>query len=135
MSTQIKKEKKSLEKKETRFFSGEGRVYISASFNNTLVTITDEKSRPLAWTSCGRLGFKGTRKSTPYAANSTLEAAIELIKKLGIKRVEVYIKGPGPGRDSALKILGAGREIDLLSISDVTPIPHNGPRPPKRRRV
>ncbi len=122
-------------KKEVRSFSGEGKVYISASFNNTLVTITDEKSRPLGWTSCGRLGFKGTRKSTPYAANSTLDSAIELIKKLGIRKIEVYIKGPGPGRDAALKILGAKREVDLLSISDITPIPHNGPRPPKRRRV
>ncbi len=130
-----KKGKKEVKKKEIRSMSGEGRVYVNASFNNTLVTITDEKGRPMSWTSCGRLGFKGTRKSTPYAANSTLETAIEIMKKIGIRRVRVFIKGPGPGRDSALKILGAKREVDLISISDVTPIPHNGPRPPKRRRV
>lgn len=135
MSNKSKGKKKKVVKSKPRSMSGEGKVYISATFNNTLVTITDDKSRPLAWTSCGKLGFKGTRKSTPYAANTTLETAIELIKKVGIKKVKVYIKGPGPGRDAALKILGAKREVDLLSISDVTPIPHNGPRPPKRRRV
>jgi len=129
------KEKKEIKKKEIRSRSGEGRVYVSASFNNTLVTVTDEKGNPLSWTSCGRLGFRGTRKSTPYAANSALESTVDIIKKLGIQRIKVYIKGPGPGRDSALKILGAQRDMDLLSISDVTPIPHNGPRPPKRRRV
>lgn len=129
----IKKTKKKAKKVRTNIT--QARVYVNASFNNTLVTITDEKGEPLAWTSCGRLGFKGTRKSTPYAANSTLNAAIEEIKKLGIRRVKVFIKGPGPGRDAALKVLGAKREVDLVSISDITPIPHNGPRPPKKRRV
>ncbi|MFH1601979.1 MAG: 30S ribosomal protein S11 [Candidatus Shapirobacteria bacterium] len=127
--------KKDKVKKQQRSLTGEGRAYITASFNNTVVTITDEKGYPLAWTSSGRLGFKGTRKSTPYAANTTLESAIEIIKNLGLKKLEVYIKGPGPGRDAALKILGARRGIDLLAISDITPLPHNGPRPPKRRRI
>ena len=112
----------------------EGRLYINASFNNTLVTLTDSKGSPLAWTSCGRLGFKGTRKSTPYAATTTLGVAIEEVKKLGVRKLKVFIKGPGPGRDAALKVLGTKREVDVVSISDITPIPHNGPRPPKRRR-
>jgi len=113
----------------------EGRVYINASFNNTIVTITDDRGSPLGWISCGRLGFKGTRKSTPYAAATTLETATDKIKSLGVRRVKVFIKGPGPGRDAALKVFGAKREIDIISISDITPIPHNGPRPPKKRRV
>jgi len=131
MSKKIKEKKK---QKKGKVY-GEGRIYISASFNNTIITITDEKSQPLAWTSCGRLGFRGTRKSTPYAAATTLGVVVETIKKLGIKKVKVFINGPGPGRDAALKSLGSNREIDLISISDTTPIPHNGPRPPKRRRV
>ncbi|MFH1561602.1 MAG: 30S ribosomal protein S11 [Patescibacteria group bacterium] len=112
----------------------EGRLCVNATFNNTLVTITDSAGAPLLWTSCGRLGFKGTRKSTPFAATSVLEDAVQKAVDIGIKRLEVYIRGPGPGRDSALRVLRARREVELLSISDVTPIPHNGPRAPKRRR-
>jgi len=126
---------KKQKKKVTRAPVVEGKIYVNASFNNTIVTVTDEKGQPLAWTSSGRIGFKGTRKSTPYAAMTTLEAAVDEIKKLGIRRVRVFIKGPGPGRDAALKVLGAKKEIDLIALSDVTPIPHNGPRPPKRRRA
>ena len=128
-----KKTKEKKKQRENRVYN-EGKIYISASFNNTIITITDEKSQPLAWTSCGRLGFRGTRKSTPYAANTTLGVAVETIKKLGIRKVKVFINGPGPGRDAALKSLGSNREIDLVSISDVTPIPHNGCRPKKRKR-
>jgi len=111
-----------------------GRLYISATFNNTLATITDPQGQVLDWTSCGRLGFKGTRKSTPFAATTTVEDAVRRASELGIKHLEVYIKGPGPGRDAVLRVLRANREMDVTMISDITPIPHNGPRPPKRRR-
>ena len=129
----MKKEnsKKTKEKK----FIIEGRITVSASFNNTIVTITDSVGNVADWVSSGKLGFKGTRRSTPYAATTTLEKAVEIARQLGMKKAQVYIKGPGPGRDSALKVLGSKREIDVVSISDVTPIPHNGPRPPKRRRT
>jgi small subunit ribosomal protein S11 len=113
----------------------EGRLYINASFNNTIVTITDKRGNTLDWISSGKLGFKGTRKSTPYAATITMEEGVELARRIGMQRLKVYIKGPGPGRDAALKVLGAKKNIDIISISDITPIPHNGPRPPKRRRV
>jgi len=126
---------KKQKKLEERRLVTEGKVFVNASFNNTIVAVTDEQDQPLSWTSCGRSGFKGTRKSTPYAAMTALESAAEVIKNLGIRKVKVFIKGPGPGRDAALKVLGAKKEIDLVSISDVTPIPHNGPRPPKRRRA
>jgi len=121
-------------KKVARKKVSEGRLYINATFNNTLVTITDLKGEVLSWTSSGKLGFKGTRKSTPFAATSTIENVIKDAVGLGIKRVQVYIKGPGPGRDSALRVLRATRNIDVVMISDVTPIPHNGPRAPKIRR-
>ncbi len=113
----------------------EGRLYVSASFNNTLTTVTDSKGDVLEWTSCGRLGFKGTRKSTPFAAITTLEDIIRRAVNLGVKRLQVYIKGPGPGRDAALRVLRNARGIDITMISDITPMPHNGPRPPKRRRT
>lgn len=111
------------------------KIYISASFNNTLVTITDETGGALAWGSSGSSGFKGTRKSTPYAATTATEKVIQKAKdENGIKEVEVYVKGPGPGRDAVLRaIRSSGVKISL--IADVTPIPHNGPRPPKKRRV
>ena len=125
----IKAKKKVVRKKVS-----EGRLYVNATFNNTLVTITDLKGEVLSWTSSGKLGFKGTRKSTPFAATSTIENVIKDAVGLGIKRVQVYIKGPGPGRDSALRVLRATRNIDVVMISDVTPIPHNGPRAPKMRR-
>lgn len=118
-------------KKETVF----GKIYISASFNNTLVTITDEKGDVLGWGSSGSVGFKGTRKSTPFAATSAVEKVINKAKdEFGLKEVEIYVKGPGPGRDAALRaIRSAGVKIAL--IADVTPIPHNGPRPKKKRRA
>lgn len=112
----------------------EGRLYINASFNNTLATITDLKGSVFTWTSCGKMGFKGTRRSTPFAATSTLEDIIRQAVDLGIKKLRVYVNGPGPGRDAALRVLRGARGIEVNVISDVTPIPHNGPRPPKRRR-
>jgi len=112
----------------------EGRVYVTATFNNTIVTITDKGGNTLFWGSAGASGFKGARKSTPYAATSTVENIARKAINLGMTEVEVFIKGPGPGRDGAIRALrGAGLNITLLA--DVTPIPHNGTRPKKRRRV
>lgn len=118
-------------KKEVEF----GKIYISASFNNTLVTITDENGDVLGWGSSGSVGFKGTRKSTPFAATTAVEKVINQLKNdFNLKEVEIYVKGPGPGRDAALRaIRTTGLKIAL--IADVTPIPHNGPRPKKKRRV
>lgn len=121
-------------KKEPRQQVAEGKLFVNASFNNTLATVADFSGNVLIWTSCGRLGFKGTRKSTPFAATSVLEDVVARSADLGIKRVQVYIKGPGPGRDAALRVLRNNRTIDVMMISDVTPIPHNGPRPRKRRK-
>ncbi len=111
------------------------KIYISASFNNSLVTATDQKGEVLAWGSSGSVGFRGTRKSTPFAATSAVEKVMNKVKtEYGVKEVEIYIKGPGPGRDAALRAVKAsGVRISL--IADITPIPHNGPRPKKRRRA
>ncbi|MBI4035497.1 30S ribosomal protein S11 [Candidatus Daviesbacteria bacterium] len=111
-----------------------GRVYVTATFNNTLVTLTDTSGNVLTWGTSGASGFKGARKATPFAAISAMEKVAQKGKEIGISAVEVYIKGPGPGRDATIKALrGAG--INITMIADVTPIPHNGPRPKKRRRV
>ena len=111
-----------------------GKVYITATFNNTLVTITDGDGNTLCWGSAGLAGFKGARKSTPYAATTAVEAVARKAQGMGLRDVEVYIKGPGSGRDAALRALKAvGLAISL--IADVTPIPHNGVRPKKKRRV
>lgn len=110
------------------------RIYVVATFNNTIVTITDLDGRTLAWESTGSAGFKGARKSTPFASTTTVDRAAQKAKVLGVREIELYIKGPGPGREAALRALRAsGLKISL--IADVTPIPHNGPRPKKRRRV
>ena len=111
-----------------------GRVYVQATFNNTLITFTDSEGNVLCWGSSGSAGFKGARKSTPFAAITTVEIAAKKALAHGVKEVEVYIKGPGPGRDSALRALRAVG-IKMSLIADVTPIPHNGPRRRKRRRV
>ncbi len=112
-----------------------GKIYINATFNNTLVTLTDEAGATLAWGSSGRSGFKGTRKSTPFAATSAVDTVVKKARdEFGMKSVSVFIKGPGPGRDSALRaIRGAGLRMEL--IADVTPMPHNGPRAKKKRRA
>lgn len=113
----------------------EGNLYIKSTFNNTLVTVTDLKGNALCWSSSGNAGFKGSRKSTPYAATTAIEKTLEEAKKYGIKKLSVYLKGPGVGRDAALRLLRTKRDFDVDLISDVTPIPHNGPRPPKKRRA
>jgi small subunit ribosomal protein S11 len=111
-----------------------GKMYVSASFNNTLVNITDTEGNSLVWSSSGNAGFKGTRKATPYAATTAVEKVVKTAKDArGLKEVDVYVKGPGPGRDAALRAVRAtGLKINL--IADVTPIPHNGPRPKKKRK-
>lgn len=111
-----------------------GKAHIHSSFNNTIVTITDMQGNTISWASAGELGFKGSRKSTPFAAGNAAETAAKTAMEHGLKTVEVYVKGPGSGREAAIRSLQAtGLEISM--IKDVTPIPHNGCRPPKRRRV
>ena len=112
----------------------EGNVYIQATFNNTIVTITDLKGNALSWSSAGSLGFRGAKKSTPYAAQTTAETAANKAVDFGLKVVNVYVKGPGVGRESAIRSLGA-LGLKVKSIKDITPIPHNGCRPRKSRRV
>ncbi|WP_127018312.1 30S ribosomal protein S11 [Anoxybacter fermentans] len=120
-----KKIKKSVDK---------GQAHIRSTFNNTIVTLTDMEGNVLAWSSGGNVGYKGSRKSTPFAAQLAAETAAKAAMEYGLREVEVYVKGPGAGRESAIRSLqAAGLEISL--IKDVTPIPHNGCRPPKRRRV
>ena len=112
----------------------QGRAYIHSTFNNTIVTLTDARGNALSWASAGGMGFRGSRKSTPFAAQIAAETATKAAMEHGLRTVEVYVKGPGSGREAAIRSLQAtGREIQM--IKDTTPIPHNGCRPPKRRRV
>ena len=111
-----------------------GVAHVNASFNNTMITITDAQGNTISWSSAGSMGFKGSRKSTPYAAQMAAEAAARQAQEHGMKKVDVFVKGPGSGRETAIRSLGAvGLEVG--TIQDVTPTPHNGCRPPKRRRV
>ncbi len=111
-----------------------GAAHIQSTFNNTIVTITDVKGNAISWASSGGLGFRGSRKSTPYAAQTAAETAARVAMEHGMKTVEVYVKGPGSGREAAIRALQAtGLEVNM--IKDVTPVPHNGCRPPKRRRI
>ncbi|MCC6704265.1 MAG: 30S ribosomal protein S11 [Thermomicrobiales bacterium] len=111
-----------------------GKAYISATFNNTIVTLTDPTGAVIAWSSAGANGFKGSRKSTPYAAQVTAEQAARKAAEHGLRQVDVFVKGPGSGREMAIRSLQASG-VQVISIADTTPIPHNGCRPPKRRRV
>ena len=132
MAEKVKKTVKA--KKSNLTISERGRAYISATFNNTLVTLTNEKGQTISWSSSGAAGFKGSRKSTPYAATTAMEQAAKKAFEKGLKTVEVFVKGPGSGRDSALRaIKSAGLSISM--IADVTPTPHNGPRAEKKRRI
>ena len=120
--------------KKTKRSLSSGQIHISATFNNTIVTITDVSGNVIGWASAGSVGFKGSRKSTPFAAQLAAEQAAKKAMEQGVRTIEVYVKGPGAGREAALRSLqAAGFRVDL--IRDVTPIPHNGCRPPKRRRV
>jgi small subunit ribosomal protein S11 len=112
-----------------------GVVYISATFNNTVVTITDEMGNVIAWSSAGSLAFKGSKKSTPYAAQQAVEDALAKAKEHGIKEVGIKVQGPGSGRETAVKSVGATEGIKVTFLKDISPLPHNGCRPPKRRRV
>ena len=124
-TTRTKRVKKNIEK---------GAAHIRSTFNNTIVTITDTEGNALSWASAGGLGFRGSKKSTPFAAQTAAETAAKAAMEHGLKTVEVYVKGPGAGREAAIRALqAAGLEVTM--IKDVTPIPHNGCRPPKRRRV
>jgi len=117
-----------------RKFVDRGQAHIQSSFNNTIVTITDAQGNALSWSSAGSLNFRGSRKSTPYAAQMAADTAANAAKEYGLRMVEVYVNGPGSGREAAIRALqAAGLEVTL--IKDVTPVPHNGCRPPKRRRV
>jgi small subunit ribosomal protein S11 len=112
----------------------EGRVYIFSSYNNTIITLADLKGSVLGWVSSGSIGFKGTKKATPFAASKVAEAVAQIAQKIGIEKIEVLVKGIGSGRESAIRSLAA-RGLQILSIKDTTPVPHNGCRPPKARRV
>lgn len=114
--------------------SENGRVYVSATFNNTLITITNDKGDAISSSSAGAAGFKGTRRSTPFAATSAVEQAVKKAVEKGLKNVEVYVKGPGSGRDASLRAIKSGG-LSISMIADITPIPHNGPRAKKKRRV
>lgn len=134
MAKQNTKKAAATKKRRDRKVVEKGAVHIRSSFNNTMVTVTDLKGNALSWASSGEMGFRGSRKSTPFAAQTAAETAAKAAMEYGLKTVEVYVKGPGAGREAAIRALQAvGLEVTL--IKDVTPIPHNGCRPPKRRRV
>ena len=121
-------------KKKVKKTVTDGIAHVHASFNNTIITITDRQGNTLAWATAGGSGFRGSRKSTPFAAQVAAERAGEVVKEMGMKNLEVNVKGPGPGRESAVRSLNAAG-FKITNITDVTPIPHNGCRPPKKRRV
>ena len=127
-------DKKVVKKKKTKKNIVSGMAYISATFNNTMVTITDEQGNSVAWSSAGVKGFKGSRKSTPYAAQMAAEDCAKVALEKGLKRVKLFVKGPGQGRESAIRTLH-NSGIIVSEIVDITPLPHNGCRPPKKRRV
>ena len=113
----------------------QGRIYIKATFNNTIMTITDAQGNTIGWSSTGVHGFKGSRKSTPFAARVAADDAFKKAVESGMKSVDVFVKGPGSGRESALRAISAIEDMRITSINDITPVPHNGCRPPKQRRI
>jgi small subunit ribosomal protein S11 len=129
-----KNKKKTRRRKKVKRNIEKGQAHIKSTFNNTIISITDEEGKVVAWSSAGKVGYKGSRKSTPFAAQLAAENAAEEAKDMGMKEIEIFVKGPGSGRESAIRTLqSAGLNITL--IKDITPIPHNGCRPPKRRRI
>ena len=127
------KEERKIKKSQVKV-SASGRAYITSTFNNTLITITNNNGDVIGWSSAGSAGFKGTRKSTPFAATCAMEAVVRKAVAKGLKTVEAYVKGPGSGRDSALRAIKTGG-LSISLIADITPIPHNGPRAKKKRRI
>ena len=125
---------KKVTKKRNRKIVEHGQAHIQSSFNNTIVTLTDAEGNALSWASAGGLGFRGSKKSTPYAAQMAAETAAKAAAPYGLKTLDVMVKGPGSGREAAIRALAA-QGLEVLTIKDVTPVPHNGCRPPKRRRV
>ena len=126
--------KKDKSKKRVVVVHKNGQAHIKCSFNNIIISITDEKGQVISWSSAGKMGFRGSKKNTPFAAQKATEDAVKTAYELGLRKVDIFIKGPGAGRDSSIRaIQNAG--LDVTSINDVTPLPHNGCRPPKRRRV
>lgn len=121
--------------KKTKRMIASGQFHIFSTFNNTIITITDNQGNVVGWASGGSVGFKGSRKSTPYAATLATREVIKTALDIGMKEADMIVKGPGPGRESAIRAIQAVEEIKVKSISDVTPVPHNGCRPPKKRRV
>lgn len=134
MADQTKSKTSKPSKKRVKRTVTEGIVHVLATFNNTVITITDKQGNALAWATAGNSGFKGSRKSTPFAAQVASRNVSKIVQDSGMKTVEVRVRGPGPGRESAIRALNAAK-LKIVSITDVTPIPHNGCRPPKRRRV
>ena len=139
--SELLKESEKLGQEQASVFSGKtgrqiakGKIYIQASYNNTKIAVTDEKGGVLAWSSAGAIGFNGPKKATPYAAAKVAEVILEKIKKTGFLEIEIFVKGIGSGRESAIRAL-ASHGLNVVSIKDITPIPHNGPRPKKVRRV
>ena len=126
--------KKNKSKKRVVVVNKNGQAHIKCSFNNIIISITNETGQVISWSSAGKMGFRGSKKNTPFAAQIATEDAVKSAYELGLRKVDIFIKGPGAGRDSAIRaIQNAG--LDVISINDVTPLPHNGCRPPKRRRV
>lgn len=134
MARQKRKSAASKKKRKKQLSDPNGMAFIKATFNNVLVTITDADGNAISWSSAGKEGFKGSRKNTPYAAQLSSETAASAAYEMGLRRVEVFVKGPGSGREAAIRAL-ASSGLEVTSIKDRTPIPHNGCRPPKRRRV
>ncbi len=126
--------KKAKPKKKLGKIDSNGIAHIKATFNNTIVTITDTRGHTISWASAGKVGFKGSKKSTPFAAQLAANSTAKEAMDLGVRKIEVWVKGPGSGREAAIRSLSAAG-LDITAIKDVTPIPHNGCRPPKRRRV
>jgi small subunit ribosomal protein S11 len=133
MPQTVRSSRRSSTKKTKRTLSY-GRVHVFASFNNTIVTVTDPEGNTLTWGSAGSVGFKGSRKSTPFAARLAAEQAVKAAQAMGVQEVDVIVKGPGPGRENAIRAVQA-LGLKVKSIADITPVPHNGCRPPKKRRV
>jgi small subunit ribosomal protein S11 len=129
-----RKQRLTTQRKKIRLQETEGIAYIYTTFNNTIVTITDKRGNVLTWSSCGKIGYKGSKKSTSYAAQRAAIDAAETALGMGLTDVHVRVNGPGPGRDSAIRALDS-KGLRILSLKDITPIPHNGCRPPKRRRI